>query len=143
MTSRNQTPIEAPRPSLGWIALFGGPVLWAIHLGVRYPLVDVACAEGSEWPLHAVSIVCGLANVLVIVIAITTHRRARRATGARPGIADEPDDPVTGTPARRRLFRIGFLARAGMVTSSVFLLAILAEAATTIAFDPCTRALIE
>lgn len=128
-----------PASPLGWVALLGGPVVWAIHFGARYPLVDVACAQGSEWPLHAVSIACALADGLVLGVALVTMRRARRAAEAER----MPDDPLSHRPLRRASFRVAFLARAGVVTASFFLVAILAEAATTIVYEPCTRALLD
>jgi hypothetical protein len=130
-----------PRSRLGWLALLGGPVLWVLHIGLRYPLVPVSCEAGSEWPLHVVSIACTLGSIAVVAVAWRTLRDARRDVGARSGVGDEPDDPVTGSPERRRLFRIAFLARAGLVTSLVFLLVIVAEALTTIWHDPCTRSM--
>jgi hypothetical protein len=40
-----------------WIALAAGPLAWMIDQGLGYPMVKPSCADGSDWPLLAISVV--------------------------------------------------------------------------------------
>jgi hypothetical protein len=40
-----------------WVALVAGPLAATIDQGLGYPLVKPSCADGSGWPLLAVSAV--------------------------------------------------------------------------------------
>ncbi len=130
---------SAPRSTLAWIGLAAAPLAWAVHMGARYPLVRLACDAGQTWLLHAVSLGCALAAGAGLASAIVAARRARPAD---PTLETDADVLGPSPPAGRRVALIGVLARAGIVTSLVFLGSIVAEAVPAFVHDPCTRSLL-
>ena len=47
-----------------WLSLAAGPLAWMIDQGVGYPMVKPSCADGSDWPLMALSVVAlGISTV--------------------------------------------------------------------------------
>lgn len=129
---------RAPRSTLAWIGLFAAPLAWAVHIGARYPLVRFACDAKQTWALHAVSLGCALAAGAGLACAIVAARRARPA---EPGLESDADVLGPSPPAARRVGLISVLARAGVVTSLVFLGSIVAEAVPVFVHDPCARSL--
>jgi hypothetical protein len=113
------------------LALFGAPVAWAVHIGARYPLVLLACHDGVWWPMHAVSVACVLASLGALALSIVVWRRARAEMESVQG--ESAADPAL----RRRLARLGFLGRAGVVTSLVFLFTIFTEIIPVLFYEPC------
>lgn len=140
-SARVQTRIHSapPRASWAWLGIALAPLAWAAHIGARYPLVQVACGSGTSLPLHAVSAACTAVALVGLVAAVATVRRSTRARVS--DTAPEQELAPLHAPDARRLHRIGFLARAGVVNSAVFLGAIALEALTAFVHDPCTRAL--
>jgi hypothetical protein len=69
-----------------WLSLAAGPLAWMIDQGIGYPLVKPSCANGSEWPLLAVSVVSlaisGFGGTLGWA-ALTRLRGARNDGGAK------------------------------------------------------------
>ncbi|WP_437640473.1 cytochrome c oxidase assembly protein [Sorangium sp. So ce854] len=125
MTTRERPRGEAPPagPVRLWIGLLGAAFAWLVHILARYPLVRVACREGTAAPLHLVTLACASAAVGTGVLAFTNARSGRREQRAGGG--------------GRRWSDPAFMGRAGVVLSGLFLLVILAEMFPALVQDPC------
>jgi hypothetical protein len=68
------------------LALVMGPLAWVIDQGLGYPMVKPSCADGSDWPLLAISVVCLAISALGGGLgwgALARLRGAREDGGAR------------------------------------------------------------
>jgi cytochrome c oxidase assembly factor CtaG len=102
------------------VAAFLGPaVAWAIHLVVIYPLVPVACTSGSRTSLVVVTV-----GLVAVALACGVYGWLHRGLGRH----------ADASVAERRA---GFLARAAVPMSVVFVAATLAESAPIVTDDPC------
>lgn len=109
-----------------WFGFLGGPVAWALHLGVRYPLVPVACRHDLEIAMHVVTVVCASGAVGAALAGWKVHRSAERSLAEVPG---------NGTRVAERQ---SFLGRGGVIMAVFFLFTILAEALASAFEHPCT-----
>lgn len=100
-------------------AVLGPPVWWACHLGVSYWLVPRACRWGTEWPLHALTMVL----LLLIARALLSGVQLIRSGQAHE---DHPG-------ARRDIF-IGWV---GVAFAVLFGAVTLAEWIPALFLDPC------
>ncbi|WP_437563199.1 cytochrome c oxidase assembly protein [Sorangium sp. So ce542] len=105
-----------------WVGLLGASFAWLVHILARYPLVPVACREGTVALLHLVTLACAAAAAGAGMLAFANARRARREGRAGGG-------PPWSDPA--------FMGRAGVVLSALFLLVILSEMLPALVQDPC------
>jgi hypothetical protein len=80
---RDGVPPRLPGGPRLLFAAAGASVAYAIHLLAGVALVDVSCALGSTWPLHA-------ATVALLLVALASTAEARRiwraASGGERGI---------------------------------------------------------
>ncbi len=99
----------------GWLfyGALGGPVFWALRLVIAYPLVPVACAQGSLLLPGLVSVVAFAGAVSSAAVSLWALRRS--ASGSRPR----------------------FMAKSGLVMAVLFALVILAESVPMLFADPC------
>lgn len=123
MTTTVRRRLSAPSGlALLWFGMLGGPVAWAARLLVAYPLVPVACATGSNLPLHLVTLATAASTVAAALVSWRIWRQARR---------DARGDDGGG------LSRNGFMGLFGMLSSGFFLLVILAEGSMAFFVDAC------
>jgi hypothetical protein len=110
---------EHRRPIRRIDAVLGGPLWWACHLGASYWFVPRACRWGTEWPLHALTLVL----VLLIGRALLSGvqlLRAGQAAGDEPGAA-----------------RDVFIGWVGAAFALFFGAVTIAEWIPTLFLDPC------
>jgi len=105
-----------------WIGILAGPVAFAIDLTASYALVQWVCASRQFSLLHLITL---LAILVVMTGAWASWLALQRAR------EDLPDDG--GWPRQRARF----MAVLGLASSSLFLLAILANEVPRWVFDAC------
>src|SRR5215212_7318089 len=111
----------SPRESLAlWVGIFGGPVVWLVQLQTLYMLVPWVCTSGNHWVLYVAS---GLFLVLAALPTIIAWRCKQRFDS---GFRDS-----AGSGRRK------FMARLGLLMSTLFLLVILAQAIPSFFLNPC------
>ena len=99
-----------------WFAVFVGPLAWSADFALSYAMTSYACSVQSTALLLAFSTVAFGASLAGLVVAL----RARRDTV-------DSGSATTG----------GFLAIAGVVSSTGFLVAIVAAAIPRLLMHPC------
>lgn len=125
LTEFGQDPIAPPVGEIRvsnlvlWLATMSGPVLWALHLMLMYPGVEIACRFQTTVPLYALSAVLFAAVVLGGLVNWMYLRYMRRFDGA--------------TAARR----VRFMATAGLLGCVLFGLLILGGTLPVFFDDPC------
>lgn len=121
--------VKTPSAMALGFGVFGGPGAWSLQLLASYALAAHACVPdgvplanpamaGLRWVLAAIS----LAMVLVALAALVMATWNVRLTNRR-------DD---GAGGRER-----FLARSGLVTSSIFVVATLLHTTALVIVGPC------
>ncbi len=114
---------EAPEIPVGnlwlWLSALGGPVAWAIHLMVMYPLVEVACRWQTTLPLYITSAVLFLGATLAGLMCWYTLRLLRGRNGAT-------------VPRRAR-----FMASTGLMGAVLFAILIVGGTVPVFFDDPC------
>jgi hypothetical protein len=100
-------------PPLVWWCLFAGPFAWALDLALSYVLQQHSCSTGHVYVLHTISLVCFLIALSGIAAGLYAHERV-------------PED--SAKDGRRPRDRAYFQVLFGIVFSSAFALAIIAEA---------------
>lgn len=120
MTNRSADIAQLPSGRRLWFAFLGGALAWAVHIGARYPLVEVACNSGlGVWVLHAVTALClGVA----LAAGVVSWRLCERL------------ETADHFPLRRRSL---FMARSGIFLSALFAFIIVLEAMPAFMVDPC------
>jgi hypothetical protein len=110
----------------GLLALWAGvllpPSAWFLHQQLSYILVPWACETGRQFILYLVT----LAMLLLALAGGLMARRAWQCLGH-----DEPDE-AGGVLARSR-----FMAVAGVLSSAMFSLAILAQGIPSVILHAC------
>ena len=109
-----------------WFGLLAGPIAWSLRLLIGYPLVPVACEQGTSILLHLVSAGFLLVTLAGAVVAWWSYRQARDETRT----AREGADAWT-------VERTRFMALLGLLVSGLFALVIVAEWLTVFFTDPC------
>jgi hypothetical protein len=113
---------NAGTPLRDWLlvyAVLGGPVAWAVHLTLLYPLVHVACAWGSEMVLHAITISTSLVAAGTVAVG---WRYLRHPPAEVPEVVGR---------------RVRTMSYIGMVLGLLFLFVIWIEAIPSFIGDPC------
>jgi hypothetical protein len=117
------TPPEAARVPVSnvalWFGALGGPISWATHLMVMYPLVEVGCRLQSKAPLYAASAFFFVVALLAALVSGQYVRRMRGQNGA--------------TVPRR----IRFMASAGFLSAVLFMIVIVGMTLPVLFDDPC------
>jgi hypothetical protein len=99
-----------------WIGMLGGPILWLVQFQTIYSISGWGCALHSKAPLYLTS------GVFLVLSILTGFIAARHL------------HPAGGDTAARRT---KFMARVGVLISSLFSLAIIAQALATIILSQC------
>jgi hypothetical protein len=104
-----------------WLAVVGGPLVWAFDLLTAYWLVYHVCHTGNMLPLYVETVVALALGLAVIVLAWRMLSRFPDAhrSGAQPGD------------------RARFMAATGIGTSVLFFLIVLAAAVPRVVLTPC------
>jgi hypothetical protein len=124
-TNTRHDPELVPQTAL-WFALLAGPIAWSLRLLIGYPLVSVACEQGTSYLLHLVSATFLLLTLAGGAVGWWSYRRIRR--GDR-GAGQETDDWT--------LERTRFLVLLSLLGSGLFALVIVAEWIPVFFTDPC------
>lgn len=114
---------HGPPPSTRWIlfsTFLGPPVLWATHLQIIYPTVDLACLHGITWPFY----VSATVTLALTILAGASGQHQRR-------------HPRGNTDAERERSR--FLGTLGLANAAIFAVLIAAQTAALFVFEPCLR----
>jgi hypothetical protein len=96
-----------------WIAMLGPPVVWLTYFEIIYTRVMPACATGTKLVLFIASILC------LVLIGLCGFL-------AMPGLRE---------PGERGARR--FMAHVGLMTTSLFAMATIAQTIAIILVDPC------
>jgi hypothetical protein len=120
---RERQRLREPRGLLAlWFAVLAGPLAWMLGLNAQYGLVRVACAKGSMFSLHAVTV---LTLALALAGVFVARREWHRAGRAWP-------DEHAGTLSRSR-----FMAVLGLLAGALFSLAIVSQWLANVFLNPC------
>jgi hypothetical protein len=106
-----------------WTGLLLPPFAWFLHQQLSYMLVLWACATGRQFILHLVTVAMLLLVGAGGVIAWRSWQRTER---------DGPDK------AGDMLLRRRFMAVAGLLSSGMFVLVILAQGIPSFLLNACT-----
>ncbi|MDP8925095.1 MAG: hypothetical protein M3O34_19795 [Chloroflexota bacterium] len=101
------------RQLLLWSGALGGAVAWSLHLLAIYGLLPLACAAGSTWPIHVVTLLTAAATLGACAAALAVRRR----DGA--------------TPAER------WMALASLLLDGLFFFSIVVEGLPALILGPC------
>jgi ABC-type xylose transport system permease subunit len=129
--------VEYHEPRVGlralWFGLLAGPVVWSLLSIANYALDAQSCRPaGMELSRPVYSAVRPLAGILtligiaIVVAALVVAARSRK----RSADANTPHDAVWS--------RVHFMALAGIITSAVFLEAIVLHGIGVIVIPACT-----
>ncbi|HEX3209105.1 MAG TPA: hypothetical protein VHQ91_06980 [Geminicoccaceae bacterium] len=124
MNERVARPSLSAVDSLGWAALFSGPIAWFASQQASYALVPWACHNDTLIAIHLVN----LAALLLVAVGGAIAWRAWRGTGRK--ISDELAPPLGC--AR-------FVALIGLSLCCLFACVIVAQAMGAFFFGPCQR----
>lgn len=117
-----------------WFPLLSGPVLWSLAVVVGYPVAAQSCAPGL-FPLPRPIIGSGvrwidglwvLVSIGIQVVAVITAAKSWRTARAE----EAPDDQVG--------IRVRFMALAGLISSLLFLDALILTGLGVILARPCS-----
>jgi hypothetical protein len=124
MNERVARPSLSAVDSLGWAALFSGPIAWFASQQASYALLPWACHNDTLIAIHLVN----LAALLLVAVGGAIAWRAWRGTGRK--ISDELAPPLGC--AR-------FVALIGWSLCCLFACVIVAQAMGAFFFGPCQR----
>ena len=74
---------ELRRQLLLWSGALGGAVAWSLHLLAMYAFLPVACAAGSTWPIHIITLLSVVASLAACAAAYASRGRAGASSAAR------------------------------------------------------------
>jgi hypothetical protein len=106
-----------------WIGLLLGPSAWFLQLEMNYALVPWVCASGHKSVLIIVSVLCLLLTVAAGLLSLTSLK-----------IISSSKTPTVGSIARAL-----FMARLGILMSSLFALVIIAQSIPNFILSPCAK----
>jgi hypothetical protein len=131
-TRAGESRFIAREPPFGWgrlfVAVFGGPISWSLHLLVSYFLVALFCSAG--WP--GLGVALAAATALAAAAAAGSGVVAWRAWRAH--VDGQSWDAALSDPHGRAT---GFLLVIGMVAAGLFLLIILLAGLPPIFLSGC------
>jgi hypothetical protein len=105
-----------------WLGLLAAPLAWLVNLLLSYTLVLWACSTGRQYTLHLVTLAMLLLAAAGGFMAWRAWRRAGRTW----------HDEAGGVLPRSR-----FMAALGVLLSSLFFLAILAQGIPSFVLSAC------
>lgn len=103
----------------GWVV---GPVAWALHILLSYPLMEWVCRTDNYWVLHTLT----LATLLMAAVGALVAWRQWTAVGRQ--WPDANGDPMT---------RTRFLAASGLIISGLSMLLIVIEGIPNFMLSAC------
>jgi hypothetical protein len=103
-----------PSSTLLWIAIWAGPVAFAVDMQSRFALVQWTCFNHNEWVLHAITITAFLGAAAGAALAWIAYNRFDRD-----------------------LHRARFMAMSGFILSVSFAVSIVANAIPHLFLSPC------
>jgi hypothetical protein len=117
-----------------WLCLLTGPLAWAMQLSVAYPFVEWACEQ--EWMI----LVHG-ATLLALALAslatyLSWHNLKLHRTLSR--INENPQSSRRGSETESAMPPREFMALAGLIVSSFFMMVIIMQWLPVLILDPCT-----
>ncbi len=128
---RDDARAPLPPPRLLWFAFLGAPVVWAANLLLGYAIQATAC---DAWNNPAVARVlpalCSLVAAAVAVVAVVVALRVWRGTGVGE---ENPEAEVSAAVGRT-----WFMSYGGLLTSLLFLLAIILTGVVELTATPCS-----
>ena len=129
-----------------WFGVLAGPLAWAMHEGVSYALVKVACSGGLlvlEHGITALALALAVAGAYVSARSYAAYRRDTPRAAVRA--TDQPEGPPTpqgvgrfgpeGTSVNGDA--VGLMAPLGVLSAALFAFAILMEALPDVVLSPC------
>lgn len=129
----------AARAGALWFGLFGAPLAWSLQLMVAYALAAHSCfparaplSRPTLGALDGIELALGAAALAVAAAAGVTALRSWRATRGELG-------HETGAMLEVGEGRTHFMAFAGVMTSALFLLAVLLNGASVLLLPACAR----
>jgi hypothetical protein len=119
--------LEAGHPARLWYAVAGAPVAWAAQSGIGWFVTGRACADGdASGATRAVLLAVGGAALLAGLYAVVIGRSAwRRTHGSEDVLRSEGRSVVE------------YVLAAGVLVSSVFILAIIWTMLPAVMVDVC------
>src|ERR1051326_1580817 len=105
---------------------FAGPIAWAVQLFVQYALTPGVCRSRSNVPVALLGLIAALVALVAGLLSLTVWRQAEGAS--HPDVRDL--DAPEGTSS-------DFIASAGFLLSTLFLLLIVATALYSLGLDSC------
>lgn len=105
-----------------WFGFLGPPIIWAARFGASYALVPFACQHDAVQLLQVITVVALVGVAWAAVVAWRAWRAAGKSRQVELG----------GRNARAR-----FMALAGLLSSAIFFVAIVAEGIAIFLIDPC------
>ena len=105
-----------------WTGILAAPIAWALDEGIGYSLVPHACSTGHGYVLHVTSALCLLVAAVAFLIAF------RMFILVPPSSTEDGGDPSS---------RSRFMAIAGMISSAVFFMVMIAEAIPRFILSAC------
>jgi hypothetical protein len=105
-----------------WTGLLAGPIAWLLNLITTYALVHLACLNKQVFPLRLANVFFLAATIAAGIMALRIFQKLKNEARVT-----DPDDI-----ARQR-----FMVSLGMMNSSLFSLAIIAQALATFFINPC------
>ena len=119
MVMNSETALDRPLRDLGlWLGMVGPAVLWLIQFQILYMLVYPACDTQKKIMLHLTSFGFAIVIAALGIWPLLTWRRT--------------NDGQSKAMRTRR-----FMAGVGIMTVSLFLLAVIAQWIAAIIVDPC------
>ncbi len=119
-----------------WFAFLGAPVVWALDLVAGYSVQATVCDTVGEsatvlglQSARAIPVLISIVAAIVAAAAVVVAHRSWRQTGTGE---ENPESTVSAAVGRS-----WFMAFAGMVSSMIFLLAIVLIGIMELALGPC------
>ncbi len=129
---------ELPPRSALWFAFLGAPLAWALNLVAGYSVQATVCDTVGEnarilglQSARAIPVLLSILAAIVAAAGVMIAYRSWRETGTGE------ENPEATVPAA--VGRSWFMAFAGLVSSLIFLLAILLIGITEVVLGPCWR----
>ena len=107
------TGADLRRRLLVWSGALGGAVAWSVHLLAMYAFLPVACAAGSTWPIHVITLLSVAATLAACAAALAVRRRQGATSAER------------------------WMALASLLLNALFLFSIVVEGLPALILRPC------
>jgi hypothetical protein len=123
-----------PTPTAVWAGITAAPLVWAAQGLIGWWISSQACADGTpgwgSWSAATVRLTLVALSAVALLIALAGAIAAYRAFRARR-------QPDRSTEAFTGEYRLGFMAMAGVLISSIFAVAIVLTAIAVSTVSVC------